>query len=170
MPAVGCGRGLKHCVPFLFQRTFMGRTFAIQESRASCRGRARFFIGREQSAAAASPGNYARTCGVHGAPEPAATACVARLVARHGRHVLVFNHALWDEKAVGRDRHDAACRELRKQGKGYLQLIELNGLRPRQENEAARALAEAHQLPAISGGDRHGIEPNANPLDRSHHV
>ena len=76
--------------------------------------------------------------------------------------LLVFNHPLWDEKGVGRDRHDAACHELLKQGKGYLHAIELNGLRPRQENEAARALAEAHQLPAISGGDRHGIEPNAN--------
>jgi hypothetical protein len=37
----------------------------------------------------------------------------------------------------------------------------LNGTRPWSENRAAIALAEAHGLPVISGGDRHACEPAA---------
>ena len=76
--------------------------------------------------------------------------------------LLIVNHPKWDEKGVGRVAHDAACRELLEAGRGCLHAIELNGLRPPSENEAARQLAEAWGLPAISGGDRHGIEPDAN--------
>lgn len=76
--------------------------------------------------------------------------------------LLVVNHPMWDEKGVGREQHNAACFALLKAGAGHLHALELNGLRPAAENEAVRALAEAQRLPAISGGDRHGIEPNAN--------
>lgn len=41
-------------------------------------------------------------------------------------------------------------------------LSEINGLRPWRENRAVIAFAEAAAKPVISGGDRHGLEPNAN--------
>ena len=44
----------------------------------------------------------------------------------------------------------------------WIHAIELNGLRSWDENSEAMELARAWQLPAISGGDRHGLEPNAN--------
>ena len=44
----------------------------------------------------------------------------------------------------------------------WIHAIELNGLRSWDENGEALELASTWQLPAISGGDRHGLEPNAN--------
>jgi hypothetical protein len=44
----------------------------------------------------------------------------------------------------------------------FIHALELNGLRPWQENQRAAQLAAELGLPAISGGDRHGLEPNAN--------
>jgi hypothetical protein len=44
----------------------------------------------------------------------------------------------------------------------WIHALELNGLRPWEENRDVAALAAARSLPLISGGDRHGREPNAN--------
>jgi hypothetical protein len=40
--------------------------------------------------------------------------------------------------------------------------MELNGLRNWDENRAVRRLAERWNMLLVSGGDRHGVEPNAN--------
>ncbi|HZD45788.1 MAG TPA: hypothetical protein VE109_06880, partial [Acidobacteriaceae bacterium] len=40
--------------------------------------------------------------------------------------------------------------------------MELNGLRNWDENRVVRALAERWNMLLISGGDRHGLEPNGN--------
>ena len=75
--------------------------------------------------------------------------------------LLVFNHPLWDEKGVGSEVHrDAAIEFLCGYGQ-YMHAIEINGLRPWHENRAAIRLANDWSLPAISGGDRHAVEPNA---------
>src|SRR4029077_3183825 len=42
----------------------------------------------------------------------------------------------------------------------FVHSIEFNGLRPVAENKKAELFAREHGLPLISGGDRHGIEPN----------
>ena len=44
----------------------------------------------------------------------------------------------------------------------YLHALELNGLRNWDENREVRRLAEKWNMLLISGGDRHGVEPNAN--------
>jgi hypothetical protein len=44
----------------------------------------------------------------------------------------------------------------------WLHALELNGLRNWEENRAARRLAQQWNMLLISGGDRHGVEPNAN--------
>src|SRR5262249_22202286 len=40
--------------------------------------------------------------------------------------------------------------------------LELNGLQPMRNNQCVAAMAAELQLPVISGGDRHCLEPNAN--------
>lgn len=75
--------------------------------------------------------------------------------------LVVFNHPLWDEKRVGGPRHEALVRVFIRRYRSYLHAIELNGLRPWSENQSVSKLAAAAGLPAISGGDRHGLEPNA---------
>jgi hypothetical protein len=50
---------------------------------------------------------------------------------------------------------------LQKNG-AYLHALELNGLRNWDENREVRRLAEKWNMVLISGGDRHGVEPNAN--------
>jgi hypothetical protein len=44
----------------------------------------------------------------------------------------------------------------------YIHALELNGLRTWKENTAVTVLAGKWNQIVISGGDRHGIEPNAN--------
>jgi hypothetical protein len=76
--------------------------------------------------------------------------------------LVVFNHPAWDLYAIGREKHEFQVNEfLRKHG-AWLHALELNGLRNWSENRAARRLAEKWKLLLVSGGDRHGVEPNAN--------
>jgi hypothetical protein len=76
--------------------------------------------------------------------------------------LVVFNHALWDEGGIGETAHRAAVEWLLGHYGDWIHAFELNGLRTRAENAAVVALAEAWRKPVISGGDRHGAEPNAN--------
>jgi hypothetical protein len=76
--------------------------------------------------------------------------------------LVVLNHPLWDEADIGARDHLQALTALLSGYGQWIHAIELNGLRSWNENNAARELARAWQLPAISGGDRHGLEPNAN--------
>jgi hypothetical protein len=62
---------------------------------------------------------------------------------------------------VGPDQHrDSLAIFLQKYGH-LLHGLELNGLRSRSENEEVLKLGKAADLPVVSGGDRHGCEPNA---------
>jgi len=44
----------------------------------------------------------------------------------------------------------------------WIHALELNGLRNWEENRETRRLAECWNMVLVSGGDRHGVEPNAN--------
>jgi hypothetical protein len=76
--------------------------------------------------------------------------------------LVVFNHPMWDLYLVGKDRHDFLVNEFLLKYGVYLHALELNGLRNWDENRAVRRLAEKWNMLLISGGDRHGVEPNAN--------
>jgi len=76
--------------------------------------------------------------------------------------LVIFNHPNWDLYLVGQDRHDFLVNEFMQKNGAYLHALELNGLRNWEENRAVRVLAEKWNMPLISGGDRHGVEPNAN--------
>jgi len=80
----------------------------------------------------------------------------------HRDVLVVYNHPLWDERGIGADAHLEMVRTLLRNYGSHIHALELNGLRPWTENRAVCAMASETGHPVISGGDRHGCEPNAN--------
>ena len=76
--------------------------------------------------------------------------------------LIVFNHPLWDLYRIGADAHEVLVNDFLVQHGQYIHALELNGLRDWTENRKVRTLATQWNQLLISGGDRHGIEPNAN--------
>jgi hypothetical protein len=76
--------------------------------------------------------------------------------------LIVFNHPLWDLYRVGAERHEVLVNEFLAVHGQYVHALELNGLRDWKENREVSTLAGKWNQLAISGGDRHGVEPNAN--------
>ena len=76
--------------------------------------------------------------------------------------LVIFNHPLWDLYMIGQEKHDFLVNQFLQQNGAHLHTLELNGLRNWEENRAVRRLAERWNMLLISGGDRHGVEPNAN--------
>ncbi|HEY2843426.1 MAG TPA: hypothetical protein VGJ09_07250 [Bryobacteraceae bacterium] len=74
--------------------------------------------------------------------------------------LIVLNHPLWDEKGVGAEAHRKAVLELLGRCGEYIHAVELNGLRPWNENRQAILLGRTWFKPIVSGGDRHALEPN----------
>jgi hypothetical protein len=75
--------------------------------------------------------------------------------------LIVLNHPLWDLTAIGSARHAAILRTFLCEYGEYLHALELSGIRSWEENQAVLHLSEACNQLVISGGDRHGCEPNA---------
>jgi hypothetical protein len=84
------------------------------------------------------------------------------LLNEHKETLVILNHPLWDEGGIGRDEHLQAVQSLLANHGWWIHALELNGLRPWPENLRVTELANAWGMPLISGGDRHGLEPNAN--------
>jgi hypothetical protein len=76
--------------------------------------------------------------------------------------LIVFNHPLWDLYKVGSDLHQQRVEEFLTQNSRCIHAVELNGLRNWEENRLVKRLAAQWNKLLISGGDRHGLEPNAN--------
>ena len=76
--------------------------------------------------------------------------------------LVVFNHPMWDLFLIGKEKHEFMVNEFLQKFGGWLHALELNGLRNWEENRATRRLAQQWNMVLISGGDRHGVEPNAN--------
>lgn len=75
--------------------------------------------------------------------------------------LIVFNHPLWDLYSVGRETHMAEVRRFLSAVGDCMHAMELNGLRNTAENRDVRNFARSTGHLLISGGDRHGMEPNA---------
>ncbi len=75
--------------------------------------------------------------------------------------LIVWNHPLWDESGLGAERYSFVSKGFLRLLRPWIHALEVNGLRPWQENRRVMKWAAAQSLPAISGGDRHGCEPNA---------
>jgi hypothetical protein len=76
--------------------------------------------------------------------------------------LVIFNHPLWDLYRIGQEKHEFLVNEFLQINGAHFHALELNGLRDWEENRAVRQLAERWNMLLISGGDRHGVEPNAN--------
>ncbi len=125
-------------------------------------------------------GSQAFHLGVHNLPSARATEWMATLneftarpsdarlteilAALHSeRNVLVvFNHPMWDLYLIGAQKHQFLVNEFLQKNGALIHALELNGLRNWDENREVRRLAEKWNMVLISGGDRHGVEPNAN--------
>ncbi|MBS1828709.1 MAG: hypothetical protein JST93_25625 [Acidobacteria bacterium] len=75
--------------------------------------------------------------------------------------LIVLNHPMWDEAAIGAASHKATLDAFLRNHATRIHSLELNGLRSWRENRAVIQLGQAVSLPVVSGGDRHGCEPNA---------
>ncbi len=116
--------------------------------------------------------------GVHNLPPSDAASWYARLMAftdKRGSEPLgdiladlhacretlvVLNHPWWDLADIGLGRHARVLRQFLRAYRSTLHALELNGYRSRKENNRVIVLADEAELPIISGGDRHGCDPN----------
>jgi hypothetical protein len=96
------------------------------------------------------------------APSDARFTEILRALDEEPNVLVVFNHPLWDLYLIGQQRHEFLVNQFLLKNGNYLHALELNGLRNWDENRAVRRLAEQWNMLLISGGDRHGVEPNAN--------
>jgi hypothetical protein len=76
--------------------------------------------------------------------------------------LVIFNHPMWDLYTIGESLHAQRVEEFMQQNGAFIHALELNGLRDWNENRAVKQLAARWNKLLISGGDRHGLEPNAN--------
>ena len=118
--------------------------------------------------------------GVHNLPHQRAAAIMADLAAftsspERGRlaellatldelpeTLIVMNHPLWDESGIGAVEHAQLVGRFLERFGCHVHALELNGFRSGRENQRVVWLAEHSGHALISGGDRHGLEPNAN--------
>ena len=94
-------------------------------------------------------------------PAPMLTGMLAELDELPGV-LIVFNHPLWDLYRIGEEKHRFLVNDFLAVNGQFLHAVELNGLRTWNENRDVTRLAAQWNQVLISGGDRHGIEPNAN--------
>jgi len=76
--------------------------------------------------------------------------------------LVVFNHPVWNLYVLPAATFQYELDRFLQKTNRFLDAFELNGLRSRQENQRVADLATKWNQVLISGGDRHGCEPNAN--------
>jgi len=81
--------------------------------------------------------------------------------------LIIFNHPMWDLYLIGAAKHQQRVHDFMVSNHEFIHALELNGLRHWKENRAVKKMAKEWNKLLISGGDRHGTEPNAN-INLSH--
>ena len=74
--------------------------------------------------------------------------------------LLVLNHPCCNFVRVDAARHRDSLHEFLRRHGSCIHGLELNGMRPWNENQNALHMAEEYDLPIVAGGDRHGCRPN----------
>ena len=75
--------------------------------------------------------------------------------------LIILNHPYWDQPWMGPAAHERHLRRFLEDCGEWVHALEINGLRTWTENRKVVRLARELGLKLISGGDRHGREPNA---------
>ncbi|HEY2456381.1 MAG TPA: hypothetical protein VGI13_03695 [Candidatus Acidoferrum sp.] len=102
-----------------------------------------------------------RLAGYTAHPEPAFLPELMASLSAEPSVLVVLNHPFWDAKSIGKVEHRVSLKAFLHEYRGGIHALELNGMRSRRENREVLTLAEEVDVPVISGGDRHGCEPNA---------
>lgn len=76
--------------------------------------------------------------------------------------LVVFNHPRWNLNFLEGSRFNFMLADFLSRYSTFIHAFELNGLRSWRENQDVAKLAYGWNQPVISGGDRHGREPNGN--------
>ncbi len=76
--------------------------------------------------------------------------------------LTILNHPLWDLHKVTKRTHGDEVHRFLERNNRYVHALELNGLRHARENRDVLRLARQWGQLVVSGGDRHGMEANAN--------
>jgi hypothetical protein len=76
--------------------------------------------------------------------------------------LVIFNHPLWNFFDIPAERFTFELTRFLESGNQYTHAFELNGMRSHKENRGVLKLAAEWDQVIISGGDRHGCEPNAS--------
>ncbi len=74
--------------------------------------------------------------------------------------LVVLNHPIWDIERVGKEKHALLLKNFLKEHGRCIHALEINGFRSWSENKVVIEMAEALGYPIITGGDRHGCQPN----------
>jgi hypothetical protein len=74
--------------------------------------------------------------------------------------LIVFNHPLWDIEMVGQENHQLLLKNFLAEFGHRIHALEFNGFRSWSENKGVIELAESIGMPLVTGGDRHGCQPN----------
>jgi hypothetical protein len=120
-----------------------------------------FHLGVHNLPAASAEAWFARLASVTARPCERAIADSLDDLNAHDDVLIVLNHPQWDLAELGAAGHARLLRDFLDYHGTRLHALELNGYRSLKENSRVCPLAEETTLPLISGGDRHGTEPNA---------
>jgi hypothetical protein len=94
-------------------------------------------------------------------PDPAALAALLARLNADPELLIVLNHPFWDENGIGATMHMEVLGRFLERHCRAIHALEVNGLRSWNENKEVIGLSRSLGLPIVSGGDRHGREPNA---------
>ncbi|HMQ05579.1 MAG TPA: hypothetical protein PKD26_16800 [Pyrinomonadaceae bacterium] len=74
--------------------------------------------------------------------------------------LIVLNHPLWDIGRIGTDKNRHLLDLFMNEHGKWIHAFEINGFRKWSENKGVIEIAEAYGIPVVTGGDRHGCQPN----------
>ena len=121
-----------------------------------------FHLGIHNLPSAAALGWMERFVRFTAAPEEAVLTTMLTELDAIPQVLIVLNHPMWDLHKIGTAEHERELERFLTQHNGRMHALELNGLRHARENRQVMTLTDRWQQLLISGGDRHGMEANAN--------
>jgi hypothetical protein len=120
-----------------------------------------FHVGVHNMAAHRAPSLMRQMAAYTAQPNPEVLGQLLEELGADRSVLIVFNHPLWDMAGFGQELTLAAVTRFLRIYGPRIHALEINGLRGWPENMGVVHLAEQSGHPVVSGGDRHGLEPNA---------